>query len=213
MKSGYLFILINFLLAIFNIVVGLVSNSLAIISDAAHSFIDSASGFIIIISEKLAKKGHANSREKVERIATILIAIVIITIGIHILTESIINISDPEEIDYSIPTIIVLITSIVLKFLLAKYLKENGRKTKSKVLIASSAETMADTWISIAVLVSAFIHLTWQINIEPYISIIIALIILKIGLEFIFPHISKHHHHPLESNPDHDHCGNNSKSK
>ena len=46
-KSGYLFILTNFLLAAFNLVVGLLSGSLAITSDAAHSLIDAASGFVL----------------------------------------------------------------------------------------------------------------------------------------------------------------------
>ena len=54
MKSGYLFIAINFLLAIFNLLIGFVSNSIAIVSDAAHSLIDSISGFLVIITEKIA---------------------------------------------------------------------------------------------------------------------------------------------------------------
>ena len=53
-NAGYLFILINFLLAVFNLLVGFLSNSLAIASDAIHSLTDSVSGFLIIISEKLA---------------------------------------------------------------------------------------------------------------------------------------------------------------
>ena len=51
-QSGYLFIAINFFLAVFNIIVGLLSNSIAIASDAIHSLTDSISGFLIIVSEK-----------------------------------------------------------------------------------------------------------------------------------------------------------------
>ena len=54
LNAGYLFIFINFLLAIFNLIVGFISNSLAIATDAIHSLTDSVSGFLIIISEKLA---------------------------------------------------------------------------------------------------------------------------------------------------------------
>ena len=207
-KSGYLFILINFLLAVFNIIVGLLSNSLAIASDAVHSLTDSISGFLIIISEKLAvHHKFSKYRATIERITTIIIALIIILVGIEIIILSVKNIISPEEVDYSFPTIIVLIASIATKYLLASYLKKTGKVIKSNVLIASAAETMNDTWISIAVLISAIIYLIWQINIESYISIIIALVIVRIGLEFIFPHLSKHHHHHLESNPDHDHCG------
>lgn len=207
LKSGYLFIAINIFLSIFNILVGFVSNSIAIISDALHSSIDAVSGILIIISEKIAKtKKYAKKRERIERVATILIAIIIILVGTHIIHESIEKILEPDEINYSLPTIIVLVASILTKYLLATYLKKTGRKIKSTVVTASGAETMNDCFISIAVLISAIVYLIWRVDIEAYLSIAIALIIFKIGLEFIFPHLSNHHHHHLEQNPDHDHC-------
>ena len=206
-KSGWLFILTNFLLAGLNVAIGLLSNSIAIISDALHSLIDAISGFLVIISEKFAKsKKFSEKREKIERITTIMIALIIIAAGIHILHEAIEKILEPEEVDYSMPVMIILVVSIVAKLLLALYLKKQGKNYKSKVLLASGAETMNDMLISVAVLISALIYLIWNIDLESYISIIIALIIFKIGLEFIFPHISSHHHHHLEQNPDHDHC-------
>ena len=207
-KSGYLFIAMNFFLAVFNILVGVLSNSLAIVSDAIHSLTDSVAGFLIIVSEKFANHRKFSSyRIKIERITTIVIALIIILLGVELIISSIKNIITPEEVNYSVGTIIVLIASIATKFLLADYLKETGRKIKSNVLIASSAETMNDTWISIVVLASAIIYLIFKVDIESYASIFIALIIVKTGLEFIFPHTFHHHHHHLESNPDHDHCG------
>lgn len=207
-KAGYLFILVNFLLAVFNIIVGFLSNSLAIASDAIHSLIDSISGLLIIVSEKLANhKKLSNQRAKIERITTILIALIIIAVGIELIVVSIKNIVSPEEVDYSVPTLIVLIGSIIAKYLLASYLKHAGKKVKSGVLIASGAETLNDAWISVVVLISTIIYLIWHVDINHYVSLVISLVIIKVGLEFIFPHLSHHHHHHLEQNPDHDHCG------
>ena len=206
-KSGYLFILTNFLLAILNIAIGLISNSIAIASDAIHSLIDSISGFLVIISEKLSNhKNLSHHRERIERITTIIIALIIIATGIEIIILSIKNIITPEEVEYSLPVMIILVISIIIKYSLALYLKNTGKKIKSQVVLASGAETLNDCWISVAVLISAIIYLIWGINIESYVSVIISIIIIKVGLEFIFPHISHHHHHHLESNPDHDHC-------
>lgn len=211
-KAGYLFILINFVLAIFNIIVGLLSNSIAIISDAIHSLIDSVSGFVIVICEGISNsKKYNNYRQRIERSTTILIAIIIIVAGVHIIIESIEKILEPETIDYSTPTIIVLIASIILKYLLAHFLKNTGKTVKSEVLIASGAETLNDTWISVAVLLSVIIYLIWGVNIEAYLSLAIAIFIIGIGLEFIFPHISSHHHHPLEQ--DHEHGLNHRTTK
>ena len=207
-RAGRLFIVINILLSFFNIIIGVLSNSLAIISDAIHSFTDSISGLLIIVSEKLATKDkYSHYRNKIERITTIIIASIIVVIGIHIIIESIEGIINPEKIGFSIATIIVIVASIFTKYLLARFLKNKGKTIKSNVLVASGAETMNDAWISVAVLVSTIIYMIWQINIEPYLSIIIAIIIMKIGLEFIFPHFFRHHHHHLESDKDHDHCG------
>lgn len=206
-KSGYLFILVNFLLAVFNIIVGVLSNSLAIISDATHSLIDSISGILIIVSEKLSNhKKLTDYRAKIERATTIIIAIIIIIAGLHIIVESVEKIIEPEEVHYSLPTIIVLIASIIAKYSLASYLKKQGKKYKSSVLNASSAETVNDTLISVAVFFSMLIYQIWKVDIEAYISIIISIIIIKVGIEFIFPHLSHHHHHHFETNSDHDHC-------
>lgn len=196
LQAGYIAIATNLLLALFKIIVGALSNSLAIISDAVHGLVDTLSGIIVVASEKLgASKKYTNNHEKIEHIGAILIAIIIIAVGIHIIIESIEGIISPsEEISYSIPAILVLICSIIAKFLLGKYLKDTGTKVKSDTLIASSIETINDSAISGAVLISAITHLLWQTNIEPYISIIIAIIILKLGLQLLFPKIFKHHH-------------------
>ena len=207
-KGGYCFIATNFFLGVFNIMIGLLSGSLAITSDAVHSFVDSISGFLIILSEKLCNhRKFLSQRAKIERLTTIIIAIIIIAAGIEILVESIERLIEPESPDYSAPVIIVLLASTALKYVLAKYLKSKGAEYRSTVLTASGAETMNDTWISVAVLISAVFYLITHIDIEAYVSLVIALIIIKVGLEFIFPHLSRHHHHHLESDPDHDHCG------
>ena len=205
--AGALFIAVNFLLAIFSFFAGVLSNSLAIISDAAHSLIDSASGFIIIISEKLANSAKfSHHRAKIERVATIFVALIIIAVGAHLIIEAVEKILAPEPIDYPPLALVILVVGLIMKYALAVYLKRTGRKLDSNVLVASGAETMNDAWISVAVLASALIYLIFNIDLEAYLTLAIAVVIIKIGAEFIFPHLSAHHHHPFESNPDHDHC-------
>lgn len=206
-KSGVIFILVNFLLAVFNLVVGLISGSIAISSDAVHSLIDAISGFIIVGCERLLKHGKfSKSRKKIERIATSIIAMIIIAAGVHISVESVEKIITPDEVEYSIWTVIVLFGSVATKLWLALYLKNNGKKFNSDVLTASSAETFNDMLISVAVFISILIYMLFKVDIEAYISLGVALIIFKIGFEFLFPDMSHHHHHPLES--DHSHGSN-----
>ena len=115
-KSGILFILVNFLLSIFNLIIGLISGSIAIISDALHSFIDATSGFLIIISEKLAERPKFKARRaKIERATTIIIALIIIAAGIHIGIESFEKLANPEPLEINAPVIIILVISIAMK--------------------------------------------------------------------------------------------------
>ena len=194
-KAGAVAIAVNLLLAIFKIIVGSVSSSVAITSDALHGLVDTLSGIIVIISEKIgsSKKLKAN-HEKIEHVGAIVIAIIIIIVGVHIIIESVEKIIKPEEIEYSWPIVIVLIASIIAKLLLGRFLKSTGKKVKSDTLIASSIETINDSIISGAVLLSILIYIIWHINIEAYISLIISLIILKLGLELIFPKFFQNHH-------------------
>ena len=195
LKAGTIAIMTNLLLAIFKIIIGAISNSLAVMSDATHGLIDTISGIIVIISEKLGSSHKFNkNHEKIEHIGALLIATIVIIVGIHIFTESIEKIITPEDVEYPAPVIIVLIISIVSKLLLGRYLRITGTKVQSDTLIASSVETINDCIISGTVLLSALIYLIWHINVESYISIIISIIILKLGLGLIFPKLSGQHH-------------------
>lgn len=203
-KSGVWFIVTNFLLAAFNLAVGLISGSIAITSDAAHSLIDAVSGFVVVAGEKLArKKRFAEKRAKVERATTLVIAVVILLAGVHIVIEAIEKLSEESKVEYSLATVAVLVASVLAKLVLAVYLKRRGKKYRSEVLMASGAETLNDMFISVAVLVSIVVYLIWAVDIEAYLSLGIALLIFKIGLEFIFPKLTRHHHHPLEVDPSH----------
>ena len=195
LKAGYIAIGINLLLAIFKVLVGAISGSLAVMSDAIHGLIDTLSGIIVVISEKLGdSKKFSQDHEKIEHIGALLIAGIIIIVGIHIFVESIEKIITPEEVEYSAPVIIVLTGSIIAKLLLGRYLKNTGTKVKSDTLIASSVETINDSIISGAVLLSALVYTIWNTNIEAYISIVISAIILKFGLELVFPNFFRHRH-------------------
>ena len=207
-KSGIWFIVTNFLLSVFNMIVGTIAGSVAIVGDGAHSLIDAVSGFLIIGSEKLAESAKfAEKRAKIERVTTIIIALIIIAVGVHILVEAIEKLLEPEEMEISAATIVVVAASLVAKLILAIYLIQTGKKQKSEVVRASGAETLNDMWISAVVLLSIVVYAIWHVDIEGYVSAIIAFVIFKVGLEFIFPHLDQHHHHPFEIDADHDHCG------
>lgn len=192
LKAGLTAIVVNLLLAIFKIIIGFASNSIAVMSDAIHGVIDTLSGIIVVVSEKLGSSHRfKNNHAKIEHIGALLIAIIIIVVGAHLFIESIEGIIKPETTEYNAPIIIILIISIISKLMLGQYLRTTGKKAQSDTLIASSVETINDSIISGAVLLSALIHLITHINIEPYISLVISILIIKTGANLILPFFSK----------------------
>ncbi|MBR3256570.1 cation diffusion facilitator family transporter [Candidatus Saccharibacteria bacterium] len=194
-KAGAIAIIVNLLLAVFKIIIGSISNSVAVSSDALHGLVDTLSGVIVIVSEKIgSNKKLKADHEKIEHIGAIVIAMIIIIVGIHIIVESIEKIIEPEEIEYSWSIVVVLIASIIAKLLLGRFLKTTGKKVNSDTLIASSVETINDSIISGAVLVSILVYMIWHVNIEAYVSLIISFIVIKLGIELIFPKFFHYHH-------------------
>ena len=177
----------NFLLAFAKVLVGIASNSIAIISDSIHGLVDALSSFIIFVSAKISlhisKKHCKKDHTKIEKVAEIIVSLMVLTAGITTLVESIKSIIEPEEVEYDVATMIVLVMSIVVKLCLGLYTRKKGKETKSEALIASSVETLNDSIISVSVLASAIIYLLFKVDLSAYVGIIISLVILKHGLE------------------------------
>lgn len=192
LRAGFLAIAVNLVLFVFKLILSAVSGSLAVLSDALHGLVDTLSGLIVVISEKIKphalKSGRKLTHTDVERIGSRLIAVIILLVAAHIIIEAISGLLYPEDLNVSIPTLVVLIISMATKIALGLYLRRIGRRTRSDTLRASSVETLNDSIISGAVLASVFIYFIWQINLEAYISLIVAAIIIKSAIDLFRNH-------------------------
>ena len=195
LRAGFLAIAINLLLFAFKLIISLVSGSLAILSDALHGLVDTLSGLVVVISEKIKphalKSGKKLTHADIEHLGSQIIGIIILLVAAHIVIEAISGFFEPEELDISIPAIVVLVISIIAKIALGLYLRKVGQKTRSDTLHASSVETLNDSIISAAVLLSTIVYFIWHINLESYISLLVAAIIIKTAIDLLF---SRKHH-------------------
>lgn len=134
------------------ITAGLMSNSLAVISDAVNSFTDIISSVIIFIavkaSSKQADEGHPFGHHRAEPIAGLIVAIFAGILGFEILHTSVFKLMEMHEHKIRIHTIVVLLVSIGMKFIMATYFKKVGRDINSPALIASSVDSRNDVYIS-----------------------------------------------------------------
>lgn len=194
-QASVVAILVNISLGIFKAIVGIISNSIAITLDAINNFTDAGSSFITILSSSFASKDadkkHPFGYGRIEYLGTLLIAVLILYAGITSLIESIKSIIHPEAPDYSTVSLIIVTVAVIVKFLLTLYITRVGKKVNSDSLIASGKESIGDVAISIATVVAALLFVSFGISIEAWLGAVIALFIVKAGVETLFETVAK----------------------
>ncbi|MBR0134347.1 cation transporter [Candidatus Saccharibacteria bacterium] len=188
-RTSIISILANIVLAGFKAAVGLISHSIAIVSDAVNNLSDALSSIITIVGTKLAgrapDKKHPYGYGRIEYITSLVVSAIVLYAGITAGIESVKKIFAPEEVDYSITTLIILIAGIIVKFALGLYVKKKGRDVKSDSLVASGSDAFNDAILSISVLASAIVYMIFHISIEAYVGVLLSIFIIKAGIELI----------------------------
>ncbi len=202
-RTGVVGIIANVLLASFKALIGLAVHSTAMVLDAVNNFSDVMSSVVTIIGTKIASKKpdkkHPLGHGRVEYLAQMIIAALIIYAGITALWESIKKIIEPVDAEHSAVSLAVIAVAIVVKIILGFYVKSQGKKAKSDLLISSGRDAHFDAVLSTAVLISAIILMLFHFNIEAYVSVVISLFIFKAGLEIIFEAVDDMLGHRVEA--------------
>ena len=188
-KTSIISIISNIVLALFKAFVGVLANSIAIVTDAINNLSDALSSIITIAGTKLASrapdKQHPYGHGRIEYMTSLIISIIVLYAGLTAFIESIKKIIHPEKVNYTLISFIILISGILVKFILGLYVKRKGKETNSDSLIASGSDAFMDAILSISVLSSAIIYLLFKIQLEAYIGAVVSMIIIKSGIELI----------------------------
>ena len=188
-KASILGIFVNILLVFFKAIIGVITNSIAIIIDAINNLTDTISSIVTIIGTKLANKApdkeHPYGHGRIEYISSVVVSAIILFAGFGAIKESIEKIISPVEVNYSISSIIIIITAIFVKFFLGKYVKRVGKNVNSQSLVASGQDAYMDAIVALGTLIAAIVHIVFKIGLEGYIGVLIAFIIIKSGLEIL----------------------------
>ena len=202
-RTGIIGIIANILLASFKALIGLTVHSTAMVLDAVNNFSDVLSSVVTIIGTKIASRKpdykHPLGHGRVEYLAQMIIAALILYAGITALWESIQKIINPVEADHSAISLTIISVAIVVKIGLGIFVKGQGKKVKSDLLISSGTDALFDAILSTAVLISAVILMLFKFNIEAYVSVIISVFILKAGIEIIREAVDDMVGHRVES--------------
>jgi cation diffusion facilitator family transporter len=194
-RTSIIGILANVGLAAFKAVVGLTANSIAIVMDAVNNISDAASSVITIVGTKLAgrepDKKHPFGYGRVEYLSATIISILVLYAGITAFVESVKKIISPDTPDYSAVVLIIVGAAVAVKLVLGRYVKGVGQKVNSDSLVNSGADALMDAVISASTLVAAAVYLIFHVSLEAYLGAVIALIIIKSGVEMLRETLSK----------------------
>lgn len=201
--TGIIGIVANVFLASFKALIGVAAHSTAMVLDAVNNFSDVLSSLVAIIGTKIASrkpdKKHPLGHGRVEYLAQMIIAALIIYAGLTAMIESVKKIITPVEPEHSALSLAIIAVAIVVKIVLGLFVRKQGKKVKSDLLMSSGTDALFDAILSTAVLVSAVILLVFKFNIEAYVSVAISLFILKAGLEIIFEAVDDMLGHRVEA--------------
>lgn len=187
---------VNFLLLIFKFVSGIVGHSAAMIADAVHSLSDFVTDILVLvfvkISSKPADKDHRYGHGKFETLATAIIGVVLLAVGIGIFYQgatSIYAVYNGQVLPS--PGYIALIAaavSIVSKEAVYWYTVIKGKKLNSQAVVANAWHHRSDAFSSIGTLLGIGGAILggekWAV-LDPIAAVVVSIFIVKVAISIL----------------------------
>lgn len=185
--SGAVGIMCNCLLAAGKLIAGHMTSSMSITADGLNNLSDGASSIVTLLGFKLAEKPadrkHPYGHARIEYIAGLTVAVIILFIGLELGKSSVEELIDPEPIEFSVTAAWVLFTSILVKLFMMLFNLKMGRKINSNALLATAADSRNDVMTTSAVLAASVAEHFYNIRIDGVMGIAISLFILYSGIK------------------------------
>ncbi|MBU3179636.1 cation diffusion facilitator family transporter [Clostridium psychrophilum] len=187
--GGLVGIILNLILFSTKLIVGLITNSIAIIADAFNNLSDVASSVITILGFKLASKPpdkeHPFGHGRLEYISGLIVSFMVILVGFEFIKTSFNKIIHPSNVIFSLIPFLLILASIGIKIWISKFNSIMGKAINSSALKASSTDAFSDVISSSCVALSLLLSIWVNFPLDGYIGILVSLIIIYAGYSLI----------------------------
>lgn len=198
LKVGYLAsvvgVVLNIILAVFKVVIGTLISSIGVVADGVNNFADTASSLITLIgfkmSSKPADKNHPYGHGRLEYIAALMVAFIVILVGFQFIMSSMERIRNPKEVLFELIPFIILIVSILIKIWLYFFNKNLGEKIDSGGLKATATDAFGDVLITTVVVISIVGSQFTKLPIDGFIGLGVSGFIIFAGFNLVKDTIS-----------------------
>lgn len=179
----------NIFLFILKFVIGTISGSISIISDAFNNLSDCANCMVSVFgfkfSAKPADKDHPYGHGRTEYLATLFIAVSIIVLGIELVKTSAERIIEPKKIELSAAVIISLVISIAVKLWMAHLNHTLGKRINSMLMLATVRDSLCDVCATTAAALGIILTHFTGLPFDGIMGILVALFVTYTGVALI----------------------------
>ena len=192
--AGVAGITANLLLFIGKIVVGWLSGSLAIMGDAFNNLSDAGSSVVTLVGAKLSStppdKEHPFGHGRMEYLAAMMVAALILMAGLELLTSSVGKIIEPVAVVFRPISIAVLAVSVVVKLWMSLFYRRIGNRISSATIGAAAIDSRNDVICTLLVLICTVVEWQTGYGIDGYAGVLMALFVMWSGFGVIRETIS-----------------------
>lgn len=189
-KVLWIVLILNLLVFAIELFAGIVTRSLSIFSDAAHTMIDSSNNIlglvVLTLAAKPPDKEHPYGHGKFETLAAFAIVAFLAITCIEIIQASAGRLLHPVKLPlFNKGVLFLLFITLVLNLIIWSYERFQGIKLKSSLLLADSSHTGSDILVKLSVIGSQFFIAREMYWVDPLIAILITFFIAKAGYEIL----------------------------
>lgn len=176
----------NLVLFAAKLLTGVFINSISVMADAFNNLSDAASSIIGFVGVKMAEKpadeDHPFGHGRIEYIAAFIVAFIVIQVGFSLFKTSLGKILHPEELSFSLVSILILLLSIGVKLWMAVFNRTLGKRIHSTVMMATSADSLGDVAATSATILSIAVFGIWHVNIDGIVGLVVSVLVMIAGL-------------------------------
>lgn len=184
--SSIVGILCNVFLFGAKITIGVLMHSISVMADGFNNLSDAASSIISFIGVKMAEKPadeeHPFGHGRIEYIAALVVSFLVIEVGITFFKSSAEKLRNPEEITFELVPFLILVLSVGVKLWMAFFNRKLGKRIDSKVMLATSADSMGDVITTSTTILSILVCTFVGWNIDAAAGLIVSLIVIWAGI-------------------------------
>ncbi|MDE2434048.1 MAG: cation transporter [Burkholderiales bacterium] len=188
-RSTLVSVVVNLVLTTVQVLVGILAHSQALIADGIHSLSDLVADFVVLIankhSHKEADEDHHYGHHRYETAASLVLGVLLLTVGIGMLWSAVHKLSDPDLIP-KVKSVALWVAVVALgsKEILFRYMLAAAERVRSSMLVANAWHARSDAASSLVVALGIIGNLLGFPLLDPVAALIVGLMVTKMGWEF-----------------------------